>query len=471
MKEQTKKKAQKARRRDRDAGGADGAAYRTPMGPTDGETTLPMMNPGMVRVAAIAADSRAAQKDDDDRAEFEEKAIAPAVNTALETWKTSAPNAPVMSAQATFGGFLSQFTAWAISVRPDLLSPSAIGSGGSFGDTFEPSTHAAATVAAELLRPAYASPQGTPPTRDEDAAPTPLPGGIGPTHRRLEEAHLSATWRRHAATAVATLRATFHEVAKVPDGGIAPLAVDELDPTMLREIAEYVEAQTAVLELARQCARTLGEGSTAYRSLHADSTDRTLYRAIRKSPPAADSRCALQRMYGLFPVGDMALLYLSSHHRPGVPTAARDLHTCLKTLPLGIGTELHLSGPMRTLTQKMAAAERAGCKRDPRHARLLVTALSKTGSAMTRFTLNGTRTDWDAFALSHTEALNALGGAEFPPAYFDKLVNTLEVAAEELAARAGAFASVSPDSTSEAMQERGIGESKRQRAQATGEGR
>ena len=71
--------------------------------------------------------------------------------------------------------------------------------------------------------------------------------------------------------------------------------------------------------------------------------------------------------------------------------------------------------------------------------------MAKTGSATARITLDGKRTDWDEFALSHTKALNALGDGEFPLDYLDTLVDDLEDVAEELAERADEFVSVAQD--------------------------
>ena len=60
-----------------------------------------------------------------------------------------------------------------------------------------------------------------------------------------------------------------------------------------------MKAQSIILGLAVKCARTMGEGSTAYVSLQAASVDHTLSRAIRKATAAADARCLLLRTHGI----------------------------------------------------------------------------------------------------------------------------------------------------------------------------
>ena len=422
----------------RDGKDAENKASYEALRRTPEEMNAPAMHSGALRRAVSAADSRAAE---------EEAPRASEVASKKQTILTSiTPNAPSMCAQATFGAFRRSFVEWAVSLHSAKLSPELIGSGETVGDTFVPSSHAAATVAAELLRPDPAT-EGHHSLQFRGAgASLPCPqGSLGPMNCRLAEAQLSALWGRLASSAVAQLRSDFPETAAALDGGTVPIGVNELDPTMQREIADYVEAQSIVLGLATECARTMGESSTAYVSLQAGSVDHTLSRVIRKATAAADARCPLQRKYGIFPVGDLALVYLRFHHRPGVAPEERELQECLETLSLSTGAELHLSEPLRTLNQKLAAAKRAGCKRNPTHARLLVKALAKAGSAKARIKILGKRIDWDEFALSKTKALNALGGGEFPLDYFDTLVDDLEDAAEELAERADEFASVAQD--------------------------
>jgi len=210
-------------------------------------------------------------------------------------------------------------------------------------------------------------------TRGEPAAPerqgwgaalAAISGAHGPstgsTARQLSEAALAADVTGKAQGMVTQLHHRFprlYGLLRSRYGEAAPL---DHAPIVMYEVQRYLEDQTIVLAHCQAAAKTLGRGVAFSTKLDDANLDGTFHHLVRTHGPAFDKRGVFAVTYGLFPVGDFAVIALRDNYKGGKSAATAALVMALLRVNLAPSGALDLGPAVDNLGTLLAKATRAG---------------------------------------------------------------------------------------------------------------